>query len=92
VSEELRGKNLLKNHALALSISDVGWRILLDQLDYKAKLYGRTYLKVNPADTTKMCHCCGAINHAVILGVKQWAWPNCGAFHSRDHNAAINIL
>lgn len=92
VSEELRGKNLLKNHALAMSISDIGWRLFLNQLDYKAKLYGRTYIKVNPAYTTKMCHCCGAINRAVTLGIKQWTCPTCGTVHSRDHNAAINIM
>jgi putative transposase len=34
VSEELRGKNMLKNHVLAMSISDVGWRTLIGQLEY----------------------------------------------------------
>ncbi|NUF98214.1 hypothetical protein GYW21_05325 [Lactobacillus mellis] len=29
VAEELRSKNLLRNHALALSIADVGWRTFL---------------------------------------------------------------
>ncbi|EST11214.1 RNA-guided endonuclease InsQ/TnpB family protein [Sporolactobacillus laevolacticus] len=91
VSEELRGKNLLKNHALAMSISDVGWRTLINQLDYKAKLYGRIYLPVNPAYTTKTCHVCGEINHNVKLGMEEWMCPHCCTFHIRDHNAAINI-
>ncbi|MDF2911174.1 MAG: transposase [Sporolactobacillus laevolacticus] len=91
VSEELRGKNLLKNHALAISVSDVGCRTLINQLDSKAKLYGRTYLTVNPAYTTKTCHVCGEINHNVKLGMEEWTCPECGTFHIRDHNAAINI-
>lgn len=40
VAEKLRNKNMLRNHALALSIADVGLRILLGMLAYKAKLYG----------------------------------------------------
>lgn len=91
VSEELRGKNMLKNHALAMSISDVGWRTFISQLEYKAELYGRTYITVNPAYTTKRCHCCQAINHQVKLGQEKWRCPNCHVFHIRDHNAAINI-
>ncbi|WP_051575167.1 RNA-guided endonuclease InsQ/TnpB family protein [Sporolactobacillus terrae] len=91
VSEELRGKNMLKNHALALSISDVGWRTLINQLEYKAILYGRTYIKVDPAYTTKTCHVCSSINHEVKLGMEQWICPTCGTFQIRDHNAAINI-
>lgn len=39
VAEELRSKNMLKNHALAMSISDVGWRTFLGLLVYKADLY-----------------------------------------------------
>lgn len=56
VSEELRGKNMLKDHTLAMSISDVGWRNFISQLECKAELYGRTYITVDPAYTTKRCH------------------------------------
>ena len=33
VAEELRSKNMLKNHALVMSIADVGWRNLLRNAD-----------------------------------------------------------
>ena len=59
VAEELRSKNMLKNHALALSISDVGWRSFLGMLAYKADLYGRQFITISPRNTTQTCHNCG---------------------------------
>lgn len=47
---------MLKDHTLAMSISDVGWRNFISQLECKAELYGRTYITVDPAYTTKRCH------------------------------------
>ncbi|MDB6260981.1 transposase, partial [Lactobacillus amylovorus] len=46
VAEELRNRNLLKNHALSQSISDVGWRSFLNMLAYKADLYGKEFLTI----------------------------------------------
>ena len=59
VSENLQSRNMLKNHALAQSISDVGWRLFIDKLKYKAKLYNRVYILVDPKYTTQRCHNCG---------------------------------
>ena len=98
VSENLQGKNLLKNHALAQSISDVGWRSFIDKLKYKAKMYGRIYVLINPAYTTQRCHNCGYImgsdkrTHKLTLAYRVWWCPNCGRLHIRDWNAALNIL
>lgn len=55
VLEQLQGKNMLKNHALAKNISDTGWRIFVSMLQYKANMYGRTVILVNPAYTTQTC-------------------------------------
>ena len=97
VAENLRSSNLLKNHALAMSISDVGWRSFLQKLEYKANLYGRTFITVDPKNTTQICHECKfvmGINDTQKLTLKdrQWTCPQCGAFHIRDHNASLNIL
>lgn len=98
VSENLQSKNLLKNHALAQSISDVGWRQLISQLKYKANLYGRIYILVSPAYTTQICHNCGYRmgsdyrSHKLYLDDRIWICPNCHYLHIRDWNAAINIL
>lgn len=97
VAEELRSKNMLKNHALALSISDVGWRAFLGMLTYKADLYGRQFITISPRNTTQACHNCGFVmgtngTDKLTLADRKWTCPNCGAHHIRDWNAAKNIL
>ena len=97
VAEELRSKNLLRNHALALSIADVGWRTFLGMLAYKAKLYGRQFITINPCNTTQTCSHCGFImgtgkTKKLTLRDREWTCPQCGRYHLRDENAAQNIL
>lgn len=95
VAEELRSSNMLKNHALAMSISDVGWRTFLNMLAYKADLYGKKFLTVDPKNTTQTCSDCGHIlsgDNKLTLADRCWTCPICHKYHIRDHNAAINIL
>ncbi|MFR0582140.1 RNA-guided endonuclease InsQ/TnpB family protein [Limosilactobacillus mucosae] len=97
VAEELRSKNLLKNHALAMSISDVGWRSFLGMLSYKANLYDRQFITVSPKNTTQTCHDCGFVmgsdgTEKLTLADREWICPRCHVHHIRDHNAALNIL
>lgn len=97
VAENLRGKNMLKNHALAMSISDVGWRTFLQMMEYKASLYGRTFITVDPKNTTQICSDCGFImgkdgSSKLTLADRKWTCPNCHKHHIRDWNAAKNIL
>ena len=47
VSEDLQIKNMVKNHQLAKSISDVSWYELTRQLGYKAEWNGRQYIKTD---------------------------------------------
>lgn len=95
VAEELRSKNMLRNHALALSISDVGWRTFLNMLSYKAILYKHKFVTVSPYNTTQTCHNCGFVltgKQKLTLAERQWSCPQCGMHHIRDYNAAKNIL
>lgn len=94
-AEDLKVRNLLKNHKLAYAISECGWSDFLDKLEYKSALYGRTFLKVPPVNTTQTCSSCGHVlagEDKLTLGDREWVCPVCGTYHVRDHNAAKNIM
>ena len=91
--ESLSVKNMVKNHSLASSISDVGWSEFTRQLEYKAAWYGRTLIKIDKwYPSSKRCHCCGHVLDSLTLDERFWMCPQCKAFHDRDINAAQNVL
>lgn len=95
VAEDLKVRNLKKNHHLAKAISDAGWRSFLTGLSRKAEMYGKTFVLINPSNTTQTCSCCGYVlegNEKLTLKDREWDCPQCGAHHLRDHNSAINVL
>lgn len=90
--EDLKAKNLLKNHKLARAIANQSWRELRSQLEYKCAWYGKQLVTVNPRKTSQICSSCGYNDGKHTLDIRQWTCPNCGINHDRDINAAINIL
>ncbi len=90
--EDLNISGMLKNHCLAQSISDVGWGMFIDMLEYKAEWYGKNILKIGRFDpSSKLCSSCGSINKELTLKDRVWICKDCGAILDRDINAAINI-
>ena len=61
VYEDLRVRNMVKNHCLAKSISDAGWYQFRVWLEYFGKVFGRATVAVNPAYTSQECSSCGVI-------------------------------
>jgi putative transposase len=91
--EDLQVANMVKNHHLAKSISDAGWRQFLTILAFKAASAGKRVQAVNPAFTSQRCSgpACGALV-AKGLSIRWHTCPDCGTSLHRDHNAARNIL
>jgi putative transposase len=91
--EDLAVKNMVKNHKLALAISDASWGELVRQLEYKCHWYGRNFVKIDQwFPSSKRCGNCGHIVDMLPLHLREWDCPKCDSHHDRDVNAAKNIL
>jgi putative transposase len=88
--EDLRVRNMVRNHCLAKSISDAGWYQFRTWLEYFSKVFGRATVAVNPAYTSQECSNCGAVVKK-SLSTRTHACQ-CGCEMGRDWNAARNIL
>lgn len=88
--EDLRVKNLIKNHCFAKSINDAGWYQFRKWLEYFGVKFGRVTVAVNPAYTSQDCSGCG-VTVQKSLSTRTHTCQ-CGTVLDRDHNAAINIL
>ncbi|HDL15254.1 MAG TPA: hypothetical protein ENH28_03740, partial [Euryarchaeota archaeon] len=64
--EDLKIKNMLRNHHLAKSISDVSWNMLQSFTAYKAEWAGKVVTFVNPKNTSQECSSCGKIVKKIL--------------------------
>lgn len=92
VLEDLKVKNMLKNHKLAKAISNASWATFVRFLRYKCEWYGKLFILVLPHYTSRICHQCGWDSGKKPLDIREWTCLHCHETHDRDINAAINIL
>ncbi len=90
VYENLRIKNMVKNHCLAKSINDAGWYQFRVWLEYFGKVFKRITIAVNPSYTSAVCSSCSVIVKKSLSTRTHVC--QCGCKLDRDHNAGINIL
>ncbi|MDJ0742097.1 MAG: transposase [Xenococcaceae cyanobacterium MO_167.B27] len=89
--ENLKVRNMVKNHCLAKSISDIAWYRFREWLEYFGVVYGVPVIAVNPRYTSQNCSNCGE-KVVKTLSTRTHKCPHCGYVADRDENAAINIL
>ena len=93
VLEDLNISGMVKNRKLAKAISDLGWRQFRTLTEAKCEKYGKEFRTVSRWEpTSQKCSNCGFKGGKKELNVREWTCLNCGAFHDRDVNAAVNIL
>jgi putative transposase len=88
--EDLRVKNMVRNHCLAKSINDASWYQFRVWLEYFGKVFCKITIAVHPNGTSQECSQCGTV---VKKGLSTRTHVcRCGCVLDRDHNAARNIL
>ncbi|NEO91831.1 MAG: transposase, partial [Moorea sp. SIO3G5] len=87
--QDLRVRNLVKNHCLAKSINDAGWYQFRKWLEHFGTKFGRITVAVNPAYTSQNCSNCGEVVKKSLSTRTHVC--QCGCQLDRDQNAAINI-
>jgi len=91
--ESLSVKALQKEPWIARLLADAAWYEFVRQLEYKAKWYGRTLIRIDrDVPSSRMCSVCGHVLDELPLSVRAWTCPDCSTHHDRDINAARNIL
>ena len=94
VTENLKVKNMIKNHNIAKSVTDASLSEIIRQLTYKSIWNNKKLIKVDTYyPSSQICSVCGYQNKITKdLNVREYICPKCGTKHDRDFNASVNIM
>ena len=92
VIEDLKSKNMMKNHKLAKAIGNASWYEFRTMLEYKCQWDGKQLIIVPPHYTSQECSKCHYNSGKKTLDIREWTCESCGVHHDRDINASKNSL
>jgi putative transposase len=91
VIEDLNVKGMIKNRKLSRAISDVGFGMLRQMIEYKARLRNCVVVVANRFfPSSKTCSNCGQIKQDLTLKDRVYTC-DCGLVIDRDLNAALML-
>jgi putative transposase len=92
VIEDLKVKNMVKNHNLAQSLSDASFGEIRRQLTYKCKNRNIRLIEA-PWNYPSSKKCWNCENRADLkLSDRTYLCTRCGYINDRDLNAALNLM
>jgi putative transposase len=81
-----------KSSPVAKAVADAGWAMMLSALEYKCRINGGHFIKINQwLPSSKTCSACGHKKPHMDLSQRSYSCDECGHVQHRDTNAAINI-
>ena len=96
VTEDLKVKDMFKGKVKAFNktLSDASFSKLCSLIEWKSKLKGKFYYKINTYyPSSQICSCCGYRNRSLKdLSIREYDCPCCGSHNDRDINASLNIM
>ncbi len=93
--EDINLQNQAQSLKLGKSTNDNGFGMFRARLQQKLEIQEKKFIKIDKwQPTSTVCSCCGTYHKDIVnnLSIREWICPDCGSFHNRDENAAINIL
>ena len=92
VLENINLQNMSRTLHLGKSVNDLGFGEFRSILEQKCKEYDTTIIYADKwYPSSKTCSSCGSINKNLKLSDREWVCTECGTYHDRDFNAAINL-
>ena len=92
VLEDINLQNMSRTLHLGKSVNDLGFGEFRSILEQKCKEYDTTIIYADKwYPSSKTCSSCGSINKNLKLSDREWVCTECGTYHNRDFNAAINL-